>query len=234
MNSTPRTIEPAVLWQSDAEIAELYPVSSARTARRKVRSWQSRASILGVVLALQAAFAFAIIKAGNFKMPVVQQAIEVFSIPSETTVAQTPPPPMPIIHVPSDTVVTPVQFDVASDTAITVNPPQPHDAAPPPVGANTAAVITNYQLALLHHLAMHKRYPASARAAHREGVVNVRFSMARDGRVLDAALASSSHVPALDEEGVQLLYRASPLPPPPPEVRGDPIAMVVPVEFSLR
>ena len=48
-----------------------------------------------------------------------------------------------------------------------------------------------------------------------------------------ALLASSGHA-ALDEETLALLERASPLPPPPPELGSATFEIAVPVQYRLR
>ncbi|MGC4252802.1 MAG: energy transducer TonB [Sphingobium sp.] len=78
-----------------------------------------------------------------------------------------------------------------------------------------------------------KRYPRDAQRARQQGVPYIRFTMNRDGRVLSSVLERSSGVPSLDREAVSLPRRAQPLPKPPDEVPGDPIELVVPVQFFL-
>ena len=78
-----------------------------------------------------------------------------------------------------------------------------------------------------------KHYPAAARFQHQQGVVLLRFSMDREGRVLSARIEKSSGVASLDQETLALIQRAQPLPKPPTEVPGNPIELVVPIEFSL-
>ena len=58
--------------------------------------------------------------------------------------------------------------------------------------------------------------------------------MDRDGRVLGSWLERSSGAAALDEETLELIKRAEPLPKPPAEVAGETVQLVVPVEFLLR
>lgn len=98
--------------------------------------------------------------------------------------------------------------------------------------ASTA--IPNWQGTLRAHLENHKRYPAAARFRRQEGVATVRFVMDRNGKVLSAKLERSSGKSLLDEEALALLDRAQPLPPPPPEVVGETLELVVPVQFFLR
>ncbi len=58
--------------------------------------------------------------------------------------------------------------------------------------------------------------------------------MDRDGKVLSARIEKSSGYDLLDEETLALIERAQPLPKPPPDVAGNPIELVVPIEFFLH
>ncbi|CAH2598889.1 Energy transducer TonB [Rhodovastum atsumiense] len=79
-----------------------------------------------------------------------------------------------------------------------------------------------------------KRYPAEARARGEEGTVLLRFVLAADGEVLSARVIRSSGVTSLDTEGLAMIARAAPFPPLPDELRATPLALAVPVTFSLR
>lgn len=91
-----------------------------------------------------------------------------------------------------------------------------------------------WQNQLQAHLERRKRYPRRARVRHQQGIPWVRFTMDRQGRVLEVKLHRASGVATLDREVVALVRRAEPLPKPPEEVTGDPLSMVVPVEFFIR
>ena len=79
-----------------------------------------------------------------------------------------------------------------------------------------------------------KRYPNSAQVRRQQGVVYLRFAMDRRGKVVSAAIEQSSGFDALDQETLALIHRAEPLPPPPPELTGDPVELVVPIQFFLK
>jgi protein TonB len=79
-----------------------------------------------------------------------------------------------------------------------------------------------------------KRYPSTAQLRHQQGVAYLRFSLDRKGKALSASIDKSSGFSALDEETLALIHRAESLLPPPPEVTGDPIVVVVPVQFFLK
>ena len=79
-----------------------------------------------------------------------------------------------------------------------------------------------------------KRYPSEARLNQQQGVAYLRVVLNRAGAVVSAQLERSSGVASLDAEALALVPRAAPLPPPPPELPGNPVIMVIPVRFALR
>ncbi len=97
-----------------------------------------------------------------------------------------------------------------------------------------ASAIRTWESQLLTHLEGHKRYPSAAQKRRQEGVVYLRFIMDRSGKVLEWDIRRSGGYAMLDDEVNALIQRASPLPPPPDEMGGTTIEMVVPVEFFLR
>lgn len=116
-------------------------------------------------------------------------------------------------------------------------PPAPAQAPAPAAPAPSAApsrAVPSWQGRLLSHLERHKRYPRAAQARRQEGVAQVRFTIDRDGNVLSVQLDRSSGVSSLDEETVEMVRRASPLPAPPEEMAKDRIELVVPVQFFIR
>jgi protein TonB len=79
-----------------------------------------------------------------------------------------------------------------------------------------------------------KRYPHQASFRRQQGVPYIRFVIDREGKVLSVRLERSSGIRALDDEAVSLPKRASPLPKPADDVKGDAVELVVPVEFFMR
>jgi len=105
-------------------------------------------------------------------------------------------------------------------------------AAPRP--GQSGASLASWQSVLAVHLDRHKRYPASARADGVTGTVVLVIAIDRGGNVLSASVGRSSGVAVLDGEGTALAHRASPVPPPPPEIGGSRIRLSVPVRFNVR
>jgi protein TonB len=105
--------------------------------------------------------------------------------------------------------------------------------APGPAMAPASNAVPTWQGLLVARLEQFKRYPISAQFRHQQGVAYVRFTMNRYGKVLSAQIQKSSGFDALDDETLALIHRAEPLPPPPSSFPGDPLELVVPIQFFL-
>lgn len=79
-----------------------------------------------------------------------------------------------------------------------------------------------------------KRYPPEAQSRGESGIAQLAFSIDRSGGVHRAHIIRSSGSSLLDRETLALPGRASPMPPPPPEVRGAQIPIVVPIRYNAR
>ncbi|MFC6632710.1 energy transducer TonB [Microbulbifer taiwanensis] len=134
--------------------------------------------------------------------------------------------------------------------------PQPPEESPPPPSASQeapqvddvaaapvrgvpspgldASRIPSWQNQLMLRLNEAKRYPTRARRYRQEGVTYLRFTMDRDGRVLEKSIDQGSGYRLLDREALALIERAQPLPKPPEALKGDTLEFVVPVEFFLN
>lgn len=66
-----------------------------------------------------------------------------------------------------------------------------------------------------------------------EGVVQVRFTIGRDGLLLNRQIISGSGHVTLDEEAFSMMGRASPYPRAPREIAGERIEFIAPVAFVL-
>ncbi len=125
----------------------------------------------------------------------------------------------------------------------------PQTSAPPPVEAPVAKSaaaprqgsskadsqkIMSWQRSVVLHLNRHKRYPSRARSRGIEGEATVKFIMDRSGQVSAVKVIRSSGSEMLDDESLELLKRAAPLPRPPPAVAGESLEFSVPIRFRLR
>lgn len=126
--------------------------------------------------------------------------------------------------------------------------PAPMTAAPPKVDSMAEAPATpspgsaaavartqqRWERAIVSHLNRFKRYPDSARARGNQGSVTVNFTIDREGRVVAASIRHSSGSSALDDEGLAVLQRASPLPAPPAQMAGAKLDLTLPIQFRIR
>jgi periplasmic protein TonB len=144
---------------------------------------------------------------------------------SEAVVEPQEPPPQPVqeIRPPTPARPTPVQE---------TRPPSP--AVRPRVKGGAPRVAPSWETAVVRRLQQYKRYPSEAQARRVEGVVTLNFSVNRNGRVLAHEIVRSSGHPELDKEVVSMIERAQPLPPFPPSMPEDKLALTVPIRFSLR
>ena len=109
-------------------------------------------------------------------------------------------------------------------------------AAAPAPGASSRNpnAVPNWKSRLVATLERSKRYPSEARARGEQGVAQLAFSIDRHGGVHHARIVQSSGSSLLDAATLALIERAQPLPPPPPELAGAEIAIVVPIRYNIR
>jgi periplasmic protein TonB len=111
-------------------------------------------------------------------------------------------------------------------------PQQAPTAATVPASPELAPEIASWQQAIVARLARFQRYPAQAKGA--TGIVNLSFSIDRQGHVLNSQIIKSSGSAVLDAEALSLLTRAAPLPSPPAVVPDSDLTFVLPIRFGLR
>jgi protein TonB len=102
----------------------------------------------------------------------------------------------------------------------------------PGLASRNSDALPNWKTQLVAKLERAKRYPSEARGD--QGTAQLAFSVDRQGGVHNARITHSSGSSALDHETLALIQRAQPLPPPPPEMQGAQIPVVVPIRYSAR
>ena len=109
-------------------------------------------------------------------------------------------------------------------------------AAAPNQGASKKPnrAVLSWQKALHLHLSKHKRYPGEARSRRVQGVVTVAFTIDRAGKVSNTRVLKGSGSSLLDEEALEMLSRASPLPLPPEDAPDGLSNLSIPVQFNIR
>ncbi|MBD7921180.1 energy transducer TonB [Xanthomonas bonasiae] len=152
------------------------------------------------------------------------------------------PPPQPL-HADLEEAQpsTPAQDPPQASSAAQASAPPSVAAAPASRYAATQSLSgaaqqrrATWQAQVLGHLQRYKRYPRPAQRRRQEGVVQVQFAVDRRGHASAIRIVQGSGHDALDSETLATVQRASPLPAPPPEIEGDPVQVVVPVDFFLR
>lgn len=98
---------------------------------------------------------------------------------------------------------------------------------------DTSNAVATWKTQIVALLERNKRYPESAQARREQGVVQVLFSLDRNGRVIVSRVLRSSGSSLLDEEALALLLRAEPFSAPPPEAPGERVNLTVPIRFNL-
>jgi protein TonB len=93
-------------------------------------------------------------------------------------------------------------------------------------------IAATWQHSLAAWLAAHKTYPEAARRGGKEGVVVVRFSVDRSGKVLDIAVIQSAGATVLDD-AAEALLRGATLPPLPTDMTQDHVTITVQIHYAL-
>jgi periplasmic protein TonB len=93
---------------------------------------------------------------------------------------------------------------------------------------------TSYEQVISSLIAKEKKYPRSARKRGVSGMVTVKFTVLKTGKIVDSEVVVSAKSPRLDNEALAMLERVSPLPAIPIEFELEEMTFVLPIEFSLR
>ncbi|MGE6331880.1 TonB family protein [Stenotrophomonas sp. NPDC077659] len=172
--------------------------------------------------------------------PLQQEQQRRESVPEQVPAPKVPPQPKGDL-VPKPPVPASAEQDSADATVDrTTAPPEVaaeasnRYAAQQTTAGERSRANASWQGLLLGHLQQHRRYPRQSERLRQQGVVYVRFAVYRDGRVSSPRIERGSGFALLDQETLDTVQRASPVPVPPAEVPGDPVEVMVPVAFYLR
>jgi protein TonB len=98
----------------------------------------------------------------------------------------------------------------------------------------SVTVVNSWHSRIVGLIERNKAYPPAAQARGETGVVQLAFSIDRQGRVLASQVVRSSGHAALDQETLATVRRAQPFPPPPADLPGAKFDFTVPVRFNIR
>ena len=127
-------------------------------------------------------------------------------------------------------VVLPEEVKPESPTPVETQPPAPETTAPQLPKLSAKATFT-WRRRISTLLEQHKRYPPAARNRGEQGIVQLAFSLDRQGHVTASRIVKSSGYEILDNETLDLLKRIGSFPPPPPSESG---VLTVPIAFNIR
>jgi periplasmic protein TonB len=123
----------------------------------------------------------------------------------------------------------------------TAKPPEQAEEARPPaprtaeqVKGGAPRIEPSWQTMLVRQLQRAKRYPPEAQSRNEQGVVLLSLSLDRNGHVLAHRVAKSSGYADLDNEVMDMITRAQPLPAFPPSMMQAKLDLSIPIRFSLR
>jgi protein TonB len=163
----------------------------------------------------------------------VEKTIELPPAPQAEAQLKVMPPPKPI-EKPIEKKPKQKHASLASAPSTAEHPAERAAAPMPGASSHNPDAVPNWKSQLVARLERYKRYPSEAQSRGERGVAQLAFSVDRSGGVHHARIVRSSGSSLLDEATLALVERAAPLPPPPPELQGAQIAIVVPIRYSIR
>jgi periplasmic protein TonB len=174
-------------------------------------------------------------------LPEAEPEIEVIETRAVEPPVVVPPAPKPR---PARQVAAPAPAPVAPPDVKPAPAPEalPVPPSPAPVGTHVAEAASgaaagpppDYLATLRAWLEKHKQYPQQAQRRRQQGTTLLRFTLSRDGRLLGHSIERSSGFESLDIAVGEMIERAAPLPPLPPDMGQDRLEIVVPIAFFLR
>jgi protein TonB len=163
----------------------------------------------------------------------VEKTVELPPAPqAEPQLAVTPPPKQ--VEKPAEKKPRQQHASLASAPSTAENRAERAAAPVPGAASHNPNALPNWKSELVARLERYKQYPAQAQSRGEQGVAQLAFSVDRNGGVHHARIMRSSGSSLLDEATLALVERAAPLPPPPPEISGAQIAIVVPIRYNMR
>ncbi len=133
---------------------------------------------------------------------------------------------------------TETQPTLAQPPAAAATPDTPKAVSAAPVqGANSVIALSaeqSWQSQVLAQIEKKKRYPGPALRAGQQDVVNAHIWIDRTGHIVRVAIESSKHFELLDAAAMEAIQHSDPFPRPPDSVMGDPIEIIVDIDFFFR
>jgi len=113
-------------------------------------------------------------------------------------------------------------------------PSQPVVQSKEPSPSADPSLLLTYGQSISKEIRRYQKYPPVAQRKGWEGTAEVLLQIAPDGKVTNITLGKSSGRSILDEEALNMVRKASPLPPAPQNLRGRELTVTVPIVFKLQ
>src|SRR5262249_4981082 len=94
--------------------------------------------------------------------------------------------------------------------------------------------VRQWQIAVLQKIQPFKHWPPSVPYWVTDAAPIVRVVIDRQGNILQADVVRTSGYDAIDHEAHRIFKRAATLPPPPPELKGNPYSFDMTVTFTQQ
>lgn len=104
------------------------------------------------------------------------------------------------------------------------------------ITGNAKKQIQSYQALLMAHLLKFQKYPQQALLEKQEGKVSIKVMINENGNVILKDIKRYSSYAILNNEALDLVTRASPLPKPPKEMlkNSDKITFILPINYNIK
>jgi protein TonB len=163
----------------------------------------------------------------------VEKTVELPPAPQAEPLMPVTPPSKPM-EKQADKKTRQKHASLASQPSTAENKAERAAAPMPGASSHNSDAVPNWKSQLVARLERYKQYPSQAQSRGEQGVAQLAFSVDRSGGVHHPRIVRSSGSSLLDAETLALVERAAPMPPPPPEITGAQIAIVVPIRFNMR
>ena len=96
------------------------------------------------------------------------------------------------------------------------------------------AALNDFSNILARHIAKFKLYPKIAQMRGWQGELVLEVKLNGDGALISSKIVKGSGFDVLDNEGLEMVKRASPFPVPPEILKGKSFSILVPIRFKLE
>jgi protein TonB len=99
---------------------------------------------------------------------------------------------------------------------------------------NLTPTIESYSVTLTKAIAKQKKYPRIAQIRGWQGEIIIDLEIDGQGNLIKSKIKQRSKFKILDDEGMNMIKRASPFPKPPKELESKIFNVIVPISFKLQ